>query len=74
MLQFVLAPASDPAADFLAGDLASVPEPVEEIAAPGDSPVDLSAEFAQLDEQNVEVMNEGLCFTTLMYLNIYLNA
>jgi len=54
----ITAPASDPAADFLAGDLASVPEPVEEIAAPGDSPVDLSAEFAQLDEQNVEVMNE----------------
>jgi len=56
------APAADPAASFLAGDLASVPdvttEPVVEVSAPTDSPVDLSAEFAELDNQNVEVMNE----------------
>ena len=64
---YLAAPAADPAADFLAGDLAVVPdmgtpggEPVQEMTMPTDSPVDLSAEFAELDNQNVEVMNEGM--------------
>lgn len=55
------APVVDPAADFLAGDMASVPNitsefTVEEVTMPTDSPVDLSAEFAELE--NMEVMNE----------------